>query len=372
MNELFPGNTIGSDTVSAIAQQLRNKSRFFSKELLTHCRNKWHTKFHSLFFLFFIMSRKRTYNIGDLLDDDPKYLFNNYVKIVEVDKEKSDKFKLTRHRVKYSFSKIEHLADPIAALRQCFQESIDKAIEESKKNNIVPNKIGLTISSVNLNPDFQVRFTEITENTVDAIFNRFRIIQEQYPDRSLHSQPFDVEVTLVNSKAFPKEQQTTGSGRGIRDNFRHQIDEKKLIKIENYGDNYCLFYALVIMRIYQKDYLGERKLKQWEFDRLSKNPQRIRILVEELLDETGIAKNLDSYSAEEFCPVIENLWAQQFPLMFKIFIFSEYGTYRPVYMSKDCEQYKYPIILYHKDDHFDGIRSMHKFFNQSKNYCFTC
>jgi hypothetical protein len=223
---------------------------------------------------------KRTFNIGELLDDDPKYLFNNYVKIVEVDKEKSDKFRLTRHRAKYTFSKIEHLPDPIAALRQCFQESINKAIEESKKNNIVPNKIGLTISSANLNPDFQVSFTEITENTVDAIFNRFRIIQEQYPDRSLHSQPFDVEVTLINSKTLPTEKQTSGSGRGIRDHFRHQIDEKKLIKIENDGDNYCLFYALIIMRIYLKDYLGERKLKQQAFDKLSKNSNRIRILVD--------------------------------------------------------------------------------------------
>jgi hypothetical protein len=313
------------------------------------------------------MSRKRNFNIGELLDDDPKYLFNNYVKIMEVDKEKSDKFKLTRHRVKYTFAKIEDLVDPIAALRHCFQESMDKAIEEAKKNNIMPNKIGLTISSANLNPDFQVRFTEITENTVDAIFNRFRIIQEQYPDRSLHSQPFDVEVTLINSKALPTEKQTSGSGRGIRDHFRHQIDEKKLVIIENDGDNYCLFYALVIMRIYQKDYLGERKFKQKEFERLTKNPQRIRILVEKLLDDTGIDRNLDSYSAEKFCPIVERFWNKDFPQTFKIFIFSEYGTYRPAYVSKDCEHYKYPIILYHKEDHFDGVRSMHKFFNESQN-----
>jgi hypothetical protein len=289
-----------------------------------------------------------------------------------VEKDKSDKFKLTRHKIKYSFSKIENLADPITALRQCFQESIDKAIQESKKNNIVPNKIGLTISSANLNPDFQVRFTEITENTVDAIFNRFRIIQEQYPDRSLHSQPFDVEVTLINSKALPKEQQTSGRGRGIRDHFRHLIDEKKLIKIENYGDNYCLFYALIITRIYQKDYMSERKYNKKQFERLSKNPQRIRILVEELLDATGLNKNLESYSAEEFCLVIERFWNLESPHMFKIFIFSDYGTYRTVYMSKKCDQYKYSIILYHKEDHFDGVRSMYKFFNESQNYCFTC
>jgi uncharacterized protein with NAD-binding domain and iron-sulfur cluster len=69
-------------------------------------------------------SRKRTsFNVDDIFNDDEKYLFDKYVKIIEVDKEKSEKFKLTRSKTKYVFSKIEELADPIAICN--FKHNID-------------------------------------------------------------------------------------------------------------------------------------------------------------------------------------------------------------------------------------------------------
>ena len=78
-------------------------------------------------------------------------------------------------------------------------------------------------------------------------------------------------------------------------------------------------------------------------------------LVLQLLEACGIRKNLRQYDTETYCPMVEQYWSKMCPNCFKIFIFSEYGTYKPKYFSEGCEKYKYPIVLYHKDGHFNGV-----------------
>jgi hypothetical protein len=167
--------------------------------------------------------------------------------------------------------------------------------------------------------------------------------QSKSKEQSLLGEPFSIEVALVNSSGLPSSQQTSGKGRR-NDHIRHNIDESKLLKIDN-DDTYCLFYALTIMRIYQKDYKEERKMTDKQFRDLKNNQRRMRLIVDDLLTATGIDKNRDHYEAEVHCPIIEKYWNEQWPNTFKIFIFSEFGTYRPVYASKNTDEYIYPIIL---------------------------
>ena len=87
--------------------------------------------------------------------------------------------------------------------------------------------------------------------------------------------------------------------------------------------------------------------------------------------ESGIPINLKDYDAETCCPLVEQYWQKFYPNTFKIFIFNEYGDYRPIYQS-DVTEYKHEIVLYHHGDHFEGVRTMCRFFNKSQYYCFSC
>ena len=88
------------------------------------------------------------------------------------------KFHTTRFKSTFVFDKFESVKSPIDALRHCFQKTIDRAINKSKFEGCDPDRIGVSISSQNLQPDIFIHFTKITENTVDSIFNRFQIVHQ--------------------------------------------------------------------------------------------------------------------------------------------------------------------------------------------------
>src|SRR6266699_3792092 len=108
--------------------------------------------------------------------------------------------------------------------------------------------------------------------------------------------------------------------------MKHNIDEEKLIKINNNYDNLCLFYALELARVYEKDYSSDKKMTTKQFFDLKNSPNRQRMLIDDLLSSTQINKSLLEYDAETFCPIVEDYWARKYgPNLFKVFIFSEYG-----------------------------------------------
>jgi hypothetical protein len=318
-------------------------------------------------------SRKRSHNIDDILGDQPQYNFDRHVKRVEIDSDKNEKFKMTRFKSVYVFEKVQQLADPFIALRQCFSQTIDDAQKHARENSYDPDTIGVMISSVNLDPDIRICLNKITENTVHSIFNRFLIIeQSKSKEQSLLGEPFNVEVTLVNKKDLPKESLTSGRGRQRNDNVRHKIDEKKLIIIENYNNNFCLFQALEVMRAYIKDYITDRTMTSAQFCNYRNNSKKLCDGVQRMMVELKIDKSLEQYEAEIYCPMVEQYWSEKYgPSIFKIFIFDEYGTYRPIYASKN-DEYRLPILIYHKDQHFNGIRTLRQFFNGCRNYCLSC
>jgi hypothetical protein len=215
-------------------------------------------------------------------------------------------------------------------------------------------------------------FSKITTNVLQAIYNLF--LKWSNPrkrnNHSLYGAPFTTTVTLMDTSKLPKEITTSGRGRNTTIT-RHLIDKSKLIPVDN-NDQYCLLYALILAKTYTKNYIADRKYNENRFSNFHKKQiQHQRKMVHELMTAAGIPKNLKTYDAETYCPMVEKYWQKIYPDTFKIVIFKEYGTYRPVYES-EIKHYKHVLIVYHHDNHFDAVRNIYRFFNNCDKYCFSC
>ena len=128
---------------------------------------------------------------------------NYYFKEIDKDIEKNDKFKTTRYKVSYSFENFEKVPDPMYAIRDCFDLTIKKALQNAKEKQFDPDRIGVVISSPNLDPPINIPINPVNENTLFSIFNRFWIVQQsKTKEQSLIGEAFKMEITLVTEKLF--------------------------------------------------------------------------------------------------------------------------------------------------------------------------
>ena len=293
-----------------------------------------------------------------------KIELKDYVNVINPGIYINDKFKTTRFRSKFILENIDKAANPDEILRDCIQNCIDVTRVESRKHDMEVDQIGVTISSILLDYDIYTPIRPVTENTTDAVLNTFlKVSQSKGRDGSLLGEPFSVSVTGIRSQDLPSTREI--SGRGFKTEiFKRRINDACLIKIDN-KDRYCLFYALEIMRIYSS---GE--LTWMQFSRYKQNDLRRKENVLKLLTRTNIPTNLSSYDAKKWCPIVQEYYNQTYGEgKFKIFIFKD-NSFKPIYASEE-KSYQYPILLYYHDNHFDGIRTISKFFNR-RNYCLAC
>ena len=320
---------------------------------------------------------KRKFSIDYLIKEagnktpKEKFVLGKCFKKLESETSEEKKFGLTRHKSKFNIESLKNVEDPEYALFALFEHSIFDAIKSSNEMGYNPDKIGINISSVNLDPDINVSFSRLTANTVPSIYNFFlHIEQSKTKEQSLYGAPFSIEITLSDSSKLSKDKRTLGKGRSIP-LVLHNIDPKKLIKVDNPNNSYCLFIALELTRMYVYDYKAINEISHQHFSNVTKKQNRQEFLATELMRKAGIPLNLEEYDAETFCPMIEQYWQKLYPDTFKIFIFDKYGSYRPIYQS-DIKKYKCEIVLYHSGDHFDGVKCMKNFFNKCPYYCFWC
>ena len=140
-----------------------------------------------------------------------KFVLEKYFKKLEGDKQGNKKFGITRHYSKYNIETLKDVEDPEHALFALFEHAMFDAIKESKEMGYNPENIGITISSVNLDPDINTGFLKITANTLPAIYNYFlHIEQSKGKEQSLLGAPFSIEVTLNDPCKLPKKQRTSG------------------------------------------------------------------------------------------------------------------------------------------------------------------
>ena len=83
-----------------------------------------------------------------------------------------------------------------------------------------------------------------------------------------------------------------------------------------------------------------------------------------------IPQDLPEYTVEEWGPVVQTYYDQEYGIgKYKIFVFNA-SNVKPIYTSQ-TPPYTHPILLYHHDQHFDGIRTMSSFMG-SQYYCLHC
>ena len=301
--------------------------------------------------------------------------YDYYIKKLSTENDQNDKFKMKRTKVKYLMQNFEEFYFPSEMVKQCFQKSINEAFEiHNNTDEDRPNRIGINIASENIDSDINISFSQITEHILKySIFHKFQHIQysRKNDGASLFEKPFIMTINISNRSKLPCDQGTAGKGKRKLVEVKHNIDPQKLISIENTRDSYCLFYALVVMKEYIKDYLLDRKLNAKQFLNFKQNVPEQKSRVDELMKAAGIQLGLEEYDVEIYLPIVQDYWNREYPGLFKIFVFAEYGTYKPIFQT-NIDTYVHPILIYHSNNHYAGIRCMHKFFNSSQYYCFSC
>ena len=99
--------------------------------------------------------------------------FSNFIKEISSIVHSNPKFKYTRFRSTFVLEDLENLQDPDQGLKNCLQHCIDRTREESKKQSMEVDRIGISISSNLLDYDIYVPMRKIIENTTDAVLNLF-------------------------------------------------------------------------------------------------------------------------------------------------------------------------------------------------------
>lgn len=129
---------------------------------------------------------------------------------------------------------------------------------------------------------------------------------------------------------------------------RNTTYKKYIIEIKN-NDNYCLFYAIELMRFYSIYKCGKITESAWRWlkeNQTTKLKEEVIILLRTInipLDESDYDGN--------YIRIVQEYWNYKYPGEYKIFIFNNFQT-TPIIKS-DVTEYQFPILIYHHDNHFD-------------------
>ena len=248
-------------------------------------------------------------------------------------------------------------------------------MEHAKGKNIEPQQLACTLTSDFLDYDIWVPFSNISNNTVEAMLNRCQhIAQSKKQDElSLWGSPFSITVTTINKNSFAKRRRVGGAARKIP-KVRHQINNGSLIKFANPDNmNHCLFYALIASLI-QNICNWTRKNFFNYIHNLKGMSGRFQKDTYEIMNQVGAQFGLNEYDADEWIPrIVDQLnnvnCKNQYRI--KVFLFGDKGNYKPEF-EYGPEDYDTPIILYYSDSekHFYAVKKNGRLFGNY--YCLSC
>uniref|UniRef100_A0A914LXX5 DNA-directed DNA polymerase n=2 Tax=Meloidogyne TaxID=189290 RepID=A0A914LXX5_MELIC len=177
-----------------------------------------------------------------------------------------------------------------------------------KRKNIEPQQLACTLTSDFLDYDIWVPFSNLSNNTVDAMLNRCQhIAQSKKQDElSLFGAPFSITVTTINKNSFNKRRRLGGAARKIP-KVRHQINNKSLIKFNNPDNmNHCLFFALIASLT--QNICSWPCLKFFYYmNNLKGMAGRFQKDTYEIMNQIGAQIGLNEYDADEWIPRIVDL-----------------------------------------------------------------
>lgn len=179
-------------------------------------------------------SPKRTHFIEDILGMRSQHGsgIENYVKHLQTEVAHNKIFKTTSCKTTLMITDLP--ADPELLLAKIFESAIENAKDESLKHGIAPTHLGCIISSVMLDPHVYIPIRVISDNTVEAILNRFlQIGQSKKQDNtSLWGEPFSIKVTTLNRNKLRQRKVAGSGGRRTHAAFHHRVADNNLIKVD--------------------------------------------------------------------------------------------------------------------------------------------
>jgi hypothetical protein len=198
----------------------------------------------------------------------------------------------------------------------------------------------------------------------------------------LLSHPIKLIITCVNPPA----------GTGFVDRLRKfntvrifGVDESSRICSPVVDNPFCLFYALVLSRRYieqkiltkfkdkmdQLPIAKEQLMTTWSFRRFHKNKERMTNEVMDLMTNAKIPQNLEKYGIAHL-NLIQEYWDRCWPNMFRIVAFEEAPEIELKTLWKGNESRHFIVPIYLQNNHWDGIKKIHKFFQLNRKFCIDC
>lgn len=160
----------------------------------------------------------------------------HYVQQLEENNEHNSKFKLTKCTTKFLIKDLP--AHPESLLAEIFQKCIDKAMETAKEKGCEADQLGCMISSELLESDVWTPVRALTDNTTDAILNRFLQVAQSKKQNNitLWGEPFNVCVTAIKRDGLAPKKLPGGTGH-----------RRKFASIQNTVQSHSLIKVIIII-----------------------------------------------------------------------------------------------------------------------------
>ncbi|KAH7702549.1 putative DNA polymerase, partial [Aphelenchoides avenae] len=150
------------------------------------------------------------------------------------------------------------------------------------------------------------------------------------------------------------------------------IVESALIRMPKYDDNYCLFYAIAVARLYsicmKKNAANRATIAYSQTQRLSKNHQRLKDEALTMMWNADIQQGQRTYGLDDVSKVQE-YFNRAHEGLFRLVIFGERSGHKTLFNGG--VNAKNNLFLYHNNGHFDVMKSPAQFFDR-KYYCVDC
>ena len=89
-------------------------------------------------------------------------------------------------------------------------------------------------------------------------------MQSHTQEGNLYGEPFSVAVTGVKSSGLPKQRRKIGRGkRRFIHKIKRNVNDASIIQIDN-DDQYCLFYAIELMRIQVSKEMPHQRFSEYK------------------------------------------------------------------------------------------------------------
>nr|CAD2193113.1 unnamed protein product [Meloidogyne enterolobii] len=299
---------------------------------------------------------------------------------------KNTKFKMGVFRNVFTVRNLKDAPDGSDAL---FEDLIDLFIARADAaDGSKSEKCSIIIRSSVLEKPIQIPYRGLAQNTPSVVMEQFDAVDQsgkRMGRPSLYSQPIHIEIVMGPSNEEAGELAKLGQGGNGRKprQICHGIDANNLIPVHNDNlnppaNNHCLLLAVQLKLMHAN--MGTSAYDKVKFQRLvngqNKNAKIRRTqLINEMLKQLIEYKinypiYANYYTVEEHVPLIQNLLNLQFPGKYRLAVFGDNVTMRPLWKSPDRAEQE--ICLYLKDGHYFGIRSLNTLYGKNTYYCLEC